>query len=872
MRRPLVAAGALAVVDAVAAGHAWLPWSDRLALAAALACGFAGLGALAWGWAGLVKRPLLAAAPLLIAVAFALASTATAQRTLGWAAAPLLLMMGTGLFLAGARLPPAIRIAIGVACVVALAMQPMRASAPLRLWLASAGFLAIAGATRPERPLRWLAAGAIGCAAAFALLHVSSNVRFVAARRTAIASLLFDAAARAPSRIATAQASAPARAIDAAPLADAHLLLITVDALRADHPLASANRGLRFTRAYAQAPHTAFSITSILTGYQPDRLADAPPTLADLLRARRWETEAFYPAGLFFDGRGALEPYARRRFGFEWVDSRTQDAHALTDAVLARLDALVATGEPRGLFWVHYFDPHEPYEAHGLPAGALPRERYDAEVRFTDGEIARLVDGFRALTRPTLVVVTADHGEEFGEHGGAYHGTSLYDEQLRVPLAIFALGAGLNGGERSTPVELVDLFPTFGELLGVALPAGDGASLYGEKERDAHAAVSTQRMLLRGSWKLIHDLRGDVDELYDLAGDPGEQRNRADAEPQRLAELRRALEDWFAVPTTEALIARLRNERSFRNSERAAAARALAEREAAIARPALRAALTDAPEVAAEAAFALSTLADAAALPTLEKLVDQPAYRVRAALALGRLRSPAGVPALRELTQQLDVTTRRHAIHFLGLLDGAASVPRLIQLATDDLKVRGEAYLALGRITGRVHSPDAERFLLERMSAEDYEDARAQLAWAVAVAGMNVHSVIVWLLDAAAAGLPNAGEALVRLRAPGAADFACEKRDCDTCFASVTSCRGEHFTTTTSVDFDGPALAIVRGRALGDGADLALRVGGAPIGSVHLTARMNEQRVPLTLRRGRVAIELTGGPAELDHLLLVPSP
>src|SRR5207248_4032174 len=125
-----------------------------------------------------------------------------------------------------------------------------------------------------------------------------------------------------------------------------------VDALRADGSLpaisARAPGAMRFRRAYAQAPHTAFSIASLMTSRHPARLTAARhPTIADLLLAAHWFTDAFYPAGLFFDGRSALERYARSRFGFEWTDTRTLDAHALTDAVLARLAAPRFRTSPR---------------------------------------------------------------------------------------------------------------------------------------------------------------------------------------------------------------------------------------------------------------------------------------------------------------------------------------------------------------------------------------------------------------------------------------------------------------------------------------------------------------------------------------------
>src|SRR5262249_21256420 len=120
--------------------------------------------------------------------------------------------------------------------------------------------------------------------------------------------------------------------------------------------------------------------------------------------------------------------------------------------------------------WVHYFEPHEPYDLHPGPfAGAREAvDRYDGEIRFVDDQIARLV-AYLKKTRPhALVVLAADHGEEFGEHGGRYHGTALYEEQARVPLAFATLdGSGLSPHRVTTPVGLVDVAPTILSLIGI---------------------------------------------------------------------------------------------------------------------------------------------------------------------------------------------------------------------------------------------------------------------------------------------------------------------------------------------------------------------------------------------------------------------
>jgi uncharacterized sulfatase len=149
------------------------------------------------------------------------------------------------------------------------------------------------------------------------------------------------------------------------------------------------------------------------------------------------------------------------------------------------------------------------------------------------------------------VVVTADHGEELFDHGGVFHGRTQYQEMLRVPLIL--VGPGIPRGLRSDqPVSLVDLAPTLLTLFGVEVPPAvsglDLAPLWkqagpGWPERDLFAEAnstseggSPQRALLQGRWKLVLHGSGER-ELFDLGEDPAERVNRAEAEPERTADL-----------------------------------------------------------------------------------------------------------------------------------------------------------------------------------------------------------------------------------------------------------------------------------------------------------------------------------------------
>jgi hypothetical protein len=654
MRPPRIAALLLALVavELWATRHAWMPWSERAILVAVAGC------------------TLLAFAVLL------------GRLPLPW-------------WLSLLSLPLALWL-------------PRRWYPSLHTVLAVLTLSALAACLRPLSPRRAVALLLLCTLSATALLRISSNLRFVAFEQAPLTGALLDGLTRllpAPETNANARVMI-ADGPELPQLGDADIILITVDALRADRPLPRIE-GVHFTRAYAQAPSTAFSISSLLTGTPPDQISHSP-TLAQTLRARGWLTWAFYPAGLFFDGRRRLEPLARTRFGFEWTDTRTLPAEALTDAVLERINHL--EGEPRLFLWVHYFDAHEPYRG----------GRYDDAVAVVDREIARLLQGLK-LRRPVIVCLTADHGEELGDHGGAYHNSSVYDEQVRVPLVIAA--PGISPREIRDPVELLDVAPLLASLAGVGparpLPSG----------HDAHSQVDTRRMLVRGRWKLIHDLRRDYDELYDLEADPRERKNLFEQERASAAPLHAALDSWFNLSSPQSL-EKLLADRNRPPLDRVAAARELGALEAVSAADTLARSLDD-PEVRSEAALSLGAIGDARATPALLSLLEVPEYSHRAAIALGRLRDARAIPGLIEALH--DVELRRPAAHYLGWLGGEESVAPLMA-ASDDLRVRTDAYLALGRVAQRARRETIVAFLRARLSEERYADARANLSQALRLA------------------------------------------------------------------------------------------------------------------------------------------
>ena len=276
---------------------------------------------------------------------------------------------------------------------------------------------------------------------------------------------------------------------------DTNVLLITIDTIRADrigcygsdrvktpNIDALAENGALFTRAFAHNPMTLPSHTNILLGATPlyhgvhenskAVVAEKFMTLAEFLRDKGYATGAFI--GAFpLDSRFGLAQ------GFDVYDesypSKAEEAFALAerraDKVMAAAMNWLGKQRTRWFAWIHLWDPHAPYLPPGEFLDLYKTDPYSGEIAYTDSELGKLMD-FLKVNRfqdNTIIILTGDHGEAFGEHGEETHGYFAYNTTLWIPLII--TGPGIKTNQVEEYVCHIDIFPTVCELLGSSRPA-----------------------------------------------------------------------------------------------------------------------------------------------------------------------------------------------------------------------------------------------------------------------------------------------------------------------------------------------------------------------------------------------------------------
>lgn len=361
-----------------------------------------------------------------------------------------------------------------------------------------------------------------------------------------------------------------------------NIILITVDAMRADHlgvygyarPTSpnldrfARDHAVVFKWAFAADTKTKPSVPALFAGRYASTLNWTKPRYVPLRPGNRLIAERLREAGYHTAGIATHTYFAKYNHinqGFEHWDTSlvsTDDevafgrptSHLVTDKLLAYLASPKRPARPLFL-WAHYFDPHQKYLAHPEFAsfGARTIDRYDQEIAFTDKHLGRLFDALarRADWGRTIVVVTADHGEAFGEHGHRFHGETLHNEQLRVPLIFRVPGELPRVVDR--PVSLIDIAPTLAFHAGLPRdPLFHGTNLF-----ESNAAIRPvfaellpenhiqgQKAMIDGAFKLIYHEARNSFVMFNYVVDPAEKKNLVRSDAARFASMRGTLLKW----------------------------------------------------------------------------------------------------------------------------------------------------------------------------------------------------------------------------------------------------------------------------------------------------------------------------------------
>ena len=385
-----------------------------------------------------------------------------------------------------------------------------------------------------------------------------------------------DAAGPALDASTTSAEVGPADA-GAPPAGPYNVLVISIDSLRADMPWSGYARpiaprlqalhakSVSYARAYATSSFTSKSVAGLLTGRYPSELTRTGTFFTRYLAKDEFLCTALDARGVPCVGAHAHAYFGKGQSGFdhgfrEWrivpgitFDYQT-DPYVTSDKLTPlAIEILGKVDASRPFFaWFHYMDPHDQYKPHeeSPKFGKKFRDLYDEEVFYTDMWIGRLLDWVerQPWADRTVTVVTADHGEAFGEHGMYRHAHELWEELVRVPLFFHVPGAAARVID--APRGHVDLAPTFAELLGVTDVALPGKSLVAELRggeaapRDVVADLpqddinERRRALIHGKTKLIAFGDDARFALYDLDADPGETDDLIKKRPELAAEMK----------------------------------------------------------------------------------------------------------------------------------------------------------------------------------------------------------------------------------------------------------------------------------------------------------------------------------------------
>jgi choline-sulfatase len=358
--------------------------------------------------------------------------------------------------------------------------------------------------------------------------------------------------------------AAPATSADV-PAGPWNVVMISIDSLRADMPWAGYERPIAprltalhakstsYTRAYSTSSFTSKSVPGMLTGRYPSELTRTGSFFTVYPQKKEFMCTWLAAEDVPCIGAHAHMYFAKGTSGFdngfkEWkivpgltFDYQT-DPYVTSDKLTPLAIEMLGAVTARPFFaWFHYMDPHDEYKGHTESPhfGKRPRDLYDEEVFFTDLWIGKLLDFIESQpwASRTVIAVTADHGEAFGEHGITRHAHEIFEMLVHVPLFFYV--PGQKPRTIDAPRSAVDLVPTFLELLGKKAPEEAAEKLAGKSLADELRGGAAEprdvivdlpeddhnerrRALIHEKWKLIAYGDDARFSLYDLEADPNE--------------------------------------------------------------------------------------------------------------------------------------------------------------------------------------------------------------------------------------------------------------------------------------------------------------------------------------------------------------